>query len=640
MPETNLDLPPQFAADRSPGEHRAKCPSCDSHDKDLTYRYDDDASGGTWHCHRCGDAGNWRERVNGANFPPLARRVEDPPPPDFGARWGAARAADTAHRYLVRKKVAAYSARQEGDNLLLPMFRDRHVVGLQTISPDGFKLYAKGSRKTGACMTIGDPRSEGVVFVAEGFATGATVYAATLRPVVVAFDAGNLMAVAQLVREKLPSRRLIIAGDDDWRSEGNPGVTKAREAAAAVGALVVVPQFDEARGEKDTDWNDLLIASGQDEVRRQLLGVMNLPPPEPASVTPRLIWAEDVDPMLDCDYLVKGILDRYSLALVYGATSCGKTFFALDLMLRIASGMKWRGRKTKRALVVYVAAEAGISLQRRVWAWLKEQDRLDSGLPFVIITRSVPLIEDKGAVTKFVAEILALPNPENLPLAVVIDTVSRSMHGGDENKDLPELVSSCDRLRDEAGATVLLVHHTGKDASAGPRGHSSLPAAVDVSLSIQLEPHRAAVIGKARDAQTGTSFAFELKVVNVGDDDEGDPVGTCIVEHGDDGVYEAPARGARPPRALPDLAQIAFDVLPNAIGEHGEHREGRRGVVLKLWQEHFDRTQDYDELPATSEPGDRRRKETERRRSIFGRAVQVLRGRHLIEINDRFVFRI
>ena len=72
--------------------------------------------------------------------------------------------------------------------------------------------------------------------------------------VVAAFDCGNLMDVAQVVRANMPKAIIIIAGDNDRNTPGNPGLTKARAAAIAVGGKLLIPQF--ADGEIGSDWND------------------------------------------------------------------------------------------------------------------------------------------------------------------------------------------------------------------------------------------------------------------------------------------------------------------------------------------------------------------------------------------------
>lgn len=142
--------------------------------------------------------------------------------------------------------------RPRPDSLSFLMFKPgtiavplRDVAGklwsLQAINEQGTKLFPKYGRKSGCFHFIGDPTGEQVLFVAEGFATAASVYIALGRPTVVAIDSGNLLPVVRALRELHPDVRIVVAGDDDPSVKGNPGRVKAEAAAAAVGGLAVFP---------------------------------------------------------------------------------------------------------------------------------------------------------------------------------------------------------------------------------------------------------------------------------------------------------------------------------------------------------------------------------------------------------------
>jgi len=172
----------------------------------------------------------------------------------------------TQHPYLTTKGVQAHGLKIEGDNLLIPMVDTTgKVQSLQSITPDGDKRFLSGGRVKGCYHAIGKPA--GLLIVCEGYATGASIHAATGQAVAVAFNAGNLEAVAVALRSKYPALKIIIAGDDDHLTDGNPGLTKARAAAQAVGALVAVPSFLLNRPDKATDFNDLHQLVGLDAVK-------------------------------------------------------------------------------------------------------------------------------------------------------------------------------------------------------------------------------------------------------------------------------------------------------------------------------------------------------------------------------------
>lgn len=178
-------------------------------------------------------------------------------------RWQAA-LSPGAHPYLAFKGVRAYGIRQDGQTLLIPLRDPAGALrSLQTIAPGGDKRF-KGRMK-GCYHAMGKPA--GRIVVCEGYATGASIHAATGDAVAVAFNAGNLGPVAAALHKKYPGLLLVLAADDDWRTEGNPGLSAAKSAALAVGGFVVVPRFPAGRQPKDTDFNDLAARAGLGAVR-------------------------------------------------------------------------------------------------------------------------------------------------------------------------------------------------------------------------------------------------------------------------------------------------------------------------------------------------------------------------------------
>ena len=169
----------------------------------------------------------------------------------------AAAAPCTAHAYLAAKGVAAMPGlRVDRRGRLLVPRRDvsGRLVALQRIGPDGAKRYSAGTPTRGTLFGIGRVAPEGTVLVAEGLATGLTVHAETGHPCAVAFDAGNLEPVARALRARHPQADLVIAGDDDLATEGNPGRTAALAAARAVGGRALLPRL--CPGCACTDHND------------------------------------------------------------------------------------------------------------------------------------------------------------------------------------------------------------------------------------------------------------------------------------------------------------------------------------------------------------------------------------------------
>lgn len=156
--------------------------------------------------------------------------------------WGGAKPATNDHPYLQRKEVGAYGVRQLGEQLLIPVRdADGMLTSLQFISPAGDKRFLTGGRKRGCYFAIGLPRH--VLCICEGYATAASIFEATGYATAVAFDAGNLEAVAKALRAKFPALTIVICADNDSQTPGNPGISCAVVAAKAVGGRVAVPQF-------------------------------------------------------------------------------------------------------------------------------------------------------------------------------------------------------------------------------------------------------------------------------------------------------------------------------------------------------------------------------------------------------------
>jgi putative DNA primase/helicase len=187
--------------------------------------------------------------------------------------WKASKPAPSDHPYLVKKGVKAHGLRVHEGALIIPMRDGGELHSLQFIGPDGHKRFLPGGRVSGCHFSFGDVNGAAALcIICEGFATGASIHEATGHPVAVAFNAGNLLAVSKAMRKRFPELHLIVCGDDDAKTPGNPGRTKATEAAQAVGGLLVVPDFGPDRPDWASDLNDLAQLNGLGAVRRAITG--------------------------------------------------------------------------------------------------------------------------------------------------------------------------------------------------------------------------------------------------------------------------------------------------------------------------------------------------------------------------------
>ncbi len=182
------------------------------------------------------------------------------------AIWKAATPASNEYPYLVHKNISPCGTRLYEGTLVLPLRIDSELHSLQFIDSDGRKKFLAGGRTSGCYFSLGNLKNSATLCIVEGFATGATIHKATEYPVAVAFTANNLLAVTSSMRKRFAELTLVICADDDFNTEGNPGIAKARDAALANDAIVAIPRFPKERPNDATDFNDMALLTGLDAV--------------------------------------------------------------------------------------------------------------------------------------------------------------------------------------------------------------------------------------------------------------------------------------------------------------------------------------------------------------------------------------
>lgn len=171
--------------------------------------------------------------------------------------WNSARPANPNHPYLSAKRVKPHGLCHVHDTLLVPLLLADDVVNVQRIGPDGQKRFLLGGRVKGCYSPLGDIEDGKPLYVCEGWATGATLHEATGAAVACAMNAGNLLDVGRTLQRQHPDALLIIAGDDDRQTPGNPGRTAAIKAASTLCCGLVFPPWDGSEPEHLSDFNDL-----------------------------------------------------------------------------------------------------------------------------------------------------------------------------------------------------------------------------------------------------------------------------------------------------------------------------------------------------------------------------------------------
>lgn len=224
---------------------------------------------------------------------------------------------------------------------------------------------------------------------------------------------------------------------------------------------------------------------------------------------------------------IKGLLPKADLAVLFGESGSGKSFMALDLVGAIAQGKPWRNMRTKQTRVAYICAEGAGGFRARLKAYTEAQhitlDALD-----VWVMPATPNFLLKPDITEVAKEVKTLGQVG----IVVVDTAAQVTPGANENssEDMGKALAHCRFLNRATGATVLLIHHSGKDASKGARGWSGLKAAADAELEVLRTPGgRVLKISKLKDGNDEGAFGFDLEQHQVGVDEDGDSVSSCVV---------------------------------------------------------------------------------------------------------------
>lgn len=248
----------------------------------------------------------------------------------------------------------------------------------------------------------------------------------------------------------------------------------------------------------------------------------NATPPAKFQVIPAAEFAGGPPPT----WLIKDVLPQAALAVIYGDSGSGKTFVTLDLAFAIARGVEWRGNKVRQGRVVYVAAEGAGGLRKRLAAYAKQHGVDLANVPLGVIA-DAPNLLDKGDTR----ELLTAIRDAGGAAVVVIDTLAQTTPGGNENaaEDMGKALGHCKAIHRVLGSLVVLVHHSGKDASKGARGWSGLRAAADAELEVlRLPTARVLRVSKQKDGDDGGRWAFDLTSVPLGMDDDGDVITSCV----------------------------------------------------------------------------------------------------------------
>jgi hypothetical protein len=262
-------------------------------------------------------------------------------------------------------------------------------------------------------------------------------------------------------------------------------------------------------------------------------------------------------------YLVKGIVPRVGLCVFWGPPKCGKSFLVFDLLMHVALGWPYRGRRVHQGPIVYCAFEGQAGLRNRVEAF-RQRKIADGavGIAFYLIADAMNLVADHPALIASVRAALG----DTKPAAIAIDTLNRSLAGSEsDDRDMAAYVKAADAIRDAFKCAVIIVHHCGHEGTR-PRGHSSLMGAIDAQIAVKRDAadNIIATVELMKDGAQGDEFVSRLEIVEVGKDIDDDEVTSCVI---------VPVEGLAPqkekPKKLPAAAAKALKALHEIIDDVG-----------------------------------------------------------------------
>ena len=268
----------------------------------------------------------------------------------------------------------------------------------------------------------------------------------------------------------------------------------------------------------------------------------------------------------DRAYLVKNLIPRVGLTVIWGPPKSGKSFFAFDLAMHVALGWEYRGRRIHQGPIVYCAFEGQSGIKPRVEAFRQYHlaEHADA-VPFYIVPAIMDLAKDHADLIK------AISTETTKPVAVVLDTLNRSIGGSENNdQDMGAYIKAADTIRSTFNCAVIIVHHCGVTETR-PRGHTSLTGAADAQLAVKRDATGTITVEVEwmKDGSgEGDVIACKLDQVEVGIDQDGDVVSSCVLLVAEKPL--PPPRGAK----LSDNQRTMLNIL---------HDAAAAGLTLDEW---------------------------------------------------------
>jgi hypothetical protein len=342
----------------------------------------------------------------------------------------------------------------------------------------------------------------------------------------------------------------------------------------------------------------------------------------------KLVSLDDLKSPITTEYLVKGWFPRRGLVEVWGPPKCGKSFWVFTVMLHVAMGRDYRGLRVHQGEIVYLALEGQAGFSKRRDAFYKTCLAPGETVPaFKLCGATLDLIKDHQQL------ITDIRQQSSSPECIVIDTLNRSLNGS-ENKDVDmgAYIRAADTLQKTFGCLVVIIHHCGIDETR-PRGHSSQTGAVDVQISVKKDATGivTTTVELAKDMAEGATLSSCLEVVELGIDQDGDPITSCVVVPAPDSPK---AQGKAQAKTTGEQRRF-LDILTTATIEAGEFPKDTTKVPTSIKTVTREMLKKY----CVSE-GWMDEAESNKARAKVSGMINTLAGKRLIGATDRYVWRV
>ncbi len=325
----------------------------------------------------------------------------------------------------------------------------------------------------------------------------------------------------------------------------------------------------------------------------------------------------------DEEWLVKRVLPRQGVAVVYGKSQSFKSFITSDLAWTIAAGWDWAGVRSMQAPVVYIAAEGARGLRKRKEGWTRTHSDIPAPLPFRLVSAAPNLGGENGDLPELIASIEAA---HLAPGLIIIDTLAQTIGSGDENgSGMVQYISNAQALASKFAALVVIVHHVGLGDDQRLRGHSSLHGAVDAQLLCERAKGTLSAtmkLQKLKDEDSERTFDVSLSRVVIGHDEDGDEVSTLVVDH----VAESQSKPMiAKPKAVPQTQRMLMDVIVAALEENGAdfRPDGTNGPHVRAVAERAIRSRYNARIAEEADIDEDPDKLADRQRKSFKRAIEA-----------------